>query len=67
MKNGIHVGVTPKTVSEARRTINDILKNRRADQVTKIAALETLKTLCETNHTAITNCTVNMTTRKGSK
>lgn len=51
---GINIGTTKEAIIEARNAIIAILESD-TDQSTKVAALETLRMLCQTNSN---NCTI---------
>lgn len=51
------IGAQTQAIKEARATIMDILRNPTSDESTKVAALETLRTLCAVTGTTITNST----------
>lgn len=57
MDTGIHIGASVAAVKEARLAIMDILESANGD-VSKVAALETLKELCAVHGTTISGCTI---------
>lgn len=57
MKYGIYIGATKESVREARAAVNDVLRSTNAETV-KIAALDTLKNLCQVNGNTLSGITV---------
>lgn len=52
----MHIGATKETVTEARHAIVEILAAPYADNATKVAALDALRSICSVSNTTVTGC-----------